>query len=237
MQSIPCCGPSSACRRKSHDILAGPELLAASANAPLRQQDLIQAWSDRPFDLVSDEEEAAATRVTGELLERIEALRSGSLEKRDRLDRPSSHLGTESERQPWYRQLREYLAAWGKGEPAEQLVRRMLQQSGGDVTAVMMQYEAGRSSGRTVTLLTALDGPLLLGAIKRVTQPDYWGRLRGDFAVWGTQPQSLGTAVIGGSYHGTSRALPDQHAPDPKQLAVGECRRARDQRHVGSARP
>lgn len=189
-----------------HDILAiGPTNSlqpALFANAPLRQQDLIQAWSrSRPFDpLVSDEEEAAATRVTGELLERIEALRSGSLEKRDRLDRPSSHLGTESERQPWYRQLREYLAAWGKGEPAEQLVRRMLQQSGGDVTAVMMQYEAGRSSGRTVTLLTALDGPLLLGAIKRVTQPDYWGRLRGDFAVWGTQPQSLGTAVIGGSY-------------------------------------
>lgn len=188
------------------DILAvGPtNLLEAGlfGNAPLRQQDLIQAWSrSRPLDpLVSDAREVAATQATSELMQRIEALRSGSANgtSAESADRQGSSF--EDEDDSWYERAITFLSSWGEQEEGERWGRRLLRQAGGDVTAVMMQYESDRAPGRTVTLVTALDGPLLLAAVKRVTQPDYWKDLRGDVAVWGTQPKTLGTAMVGDSY-------------------------------------
>lgn len=188
------------------DVLAvGPtNLLEAGlfGNAPLRQQNLIQAWArSRPLDpLVSDAREVAATQATLELMQRIEALRSGPDDERSAAASGRSGPNGEEEEARWYQRYLSFLPSWGSVQDEEQLGRRLLQQAGGDVTAVMMQYEFDRAPGRTVTLVTALDGPLLLAAVKRVTQPDYWEELRGDVAVWGAQPRTLGTALVGESY-------------------------------------
>lgn len=133
-------------------------------------------------------------------MQRIEALRSGSANgtSAESADRQGSSF--EDEDDSWYERAITFLSSWGEQEEGERWGRRLLRQAGGDVTAVMMQYEADRAPGRTVTLVTALDGPLLLAAVKRVTQPDYWKDLRGDVAVWGTQPKTLGTAMVGDSY-------------------------------------
>lgn len=173
----------------------------AFGNAPLRQADLVAAWSrSRPFDpLVSGEQEVAASRATGQLLERIETLRRGPTEGERNPARSAPRAAGEEE-PSWFRQQLNRLPSWRQREAPEQLARRLLQQAGGDVTAVMMQYQADGESGRSITLVTALDGPLLLAAVRRVTQPDFWSRIGGDLVVWGAQPRSLGSARVGESY-------------------------------------
>ncbi len=188
------------------------------ANAPLRQQDIVTAWSyHRPIDpMVSDEREIAATTATESLLQRIEAMRSGVPQERfvaqsfeedheaeESVPRESWRRGSheqEGSERSWYHRLVSLLPALAQGMQAEQAAQRFLSGSSGDVTAVMMQYEAHSTPGRTVTLITALDSRLLLAGVKRLVQPDYWVSLKGDLAVWGPQPQTLGTGAVGQPY-------------------------------------
>lgn len=184
---------------------------ALFANAPLRQQDVAMAWSqNRPIDpLVSDAREIAAAESTGAALRRIETLRSG-----DPLERyaPFETAATGSDGEDWRRReqrsaseggwlpsLMSFLPGIAHSTEAELAARRLLQQ-GSDVTAVMMQYQARNAPGRTITLVTAADSRLLLAAVRRLAEADYWEGLRGDLAVWGPDRRSLATAQVSEPY-------------------------------------